>query len=87
MCLIARLLPQAEVPTCVCGLTMDVQTCRAGDDAGFILGGHGVPASVFLQGWLDDHTQVATVVLVHAGRKRLSVIPGGRQGVKNGHNS
>lgn len=48
---------------------MDVEACCAGHDASFILGGHGVPASVFLHGRLDDHAQVATVVLVHAGKK------------------
>lgn len=55
---------------CVCGLTVDVQTRGAGHDPGFVLGGHRVPASVLLQGRLDDHTQVATVVLVHAGKEQ-----------------
>lgn len=50
-------------------LTVDVEARSAGNDAGFILGRHRVPASVFLQSWLDDHAQVATVVLVHAGKQ------------------
>lgn len=61
---------EEQMCVCVCGLTVDVQTRGAGHDPGFVLGGHRVPASVFLQGWLDDHTQVATVVLVHAGKEQ-----------------
>ena len=50
-------------------LTVDVEACSAGDDACVILGWHCVPASIFFHGRLDDHAQVATVVLVHAGKE------------------
>lgn len=64
---------QPGVCVCVCvtfrvQLTVDVEARGAGHDAGFVLGRHGVPARVFLHGRLDDHAQVATVVLVHAGK-------------------
>lgn len=51
------------------GLTVDVESCGAGYNASVIFGRHGVPTSILLHGWLDDHTQVATVVLVHAGKQ------------------
>lgn len=51
------------------GLTVDVEARSAGHDACVVLCGHGVPTGVLFQGWLDDHTQVSTVVLVHAGTK------------------
>lgn len=51
------------------GLTVDVEACSAGHDACVVLGWHSVPASIFFHGWLDDHAQVAAVVLVHAGKE------------------
>ena len=48
--------------------TVDVQAGGGGHDARLVLGRDGVPAGVLLHGGLDDHTQVAAVVLVHAGK-------------------
>lgn len=53
-------------------LTVDIEASSAGHDACIILCWHSVPTSVLFQGRLDDHTQVATVVLVHAGEKKVT---------------
>lgn len=62
-------------------LTVNIESCCGRDNACFVLGRYRVPARILLQSWLNNHAQIAKVVLVHTG-KWSTLISSVRQGFK-----